>query len=713
MFETGIDLTVVIPTYNRQARLRRLLTCLDRQVTSSAANRPGFDFEVVVVSDGSTDGTHEMLEGFVATFPLRLITQENAGPAAARNAGVRAAEGEVVMFLDDDVMPEPHCLAVHMARHLADRALVVVGPMLTPTDTELQPWVKWEQFQLEKQYDRFESGEVLHPRQFYTGNASVRRQALLDAGLFDTTLLRSEDIELARRLELIGQSFVFEGRATAYHYAERSFVSWAKVAYDYGKNDVLFASNDEQQALQQIPRFFRERNPLQRLLVRALIPRPRLCSTVRDSLGRVAAAASRIRADDLNRQVLSALYGLHYYQGVADALGSPKAFMHLISTDSSAAKPLDAADGEEPFVTWMVLEQTLGHITHGKNLRSLVPALPGVEPVFVPVEDSLEGFASRIPGWSNWTVRAGIRAHRELVRRIRDRSIPRPAALFVHSQVPAVLLGVWMKRFPTVVSLDATPKQYDALGEFYDHDVGSGRSERAKDWMNQRCFERARGLVTWSSWAKQGLVDDYGIDPEKIAVIAPGVDVEKWKRPEHLPRPCGTLRVLFVGGNLARKGGEELLAAQRILRADPAIPDFELHLVTSAVVLSEKGVVVHSGMTANAPELIEQYHLADIFCLPTHGDCLPMVLAEAGAAGLPLISTDVAAIPGLVRDGETGLLVQPGDVDGLVDAIGDLLCNEDRRWAFGTAARALVEREHNAAENAAELLTVLRDAARS
>ena len=710
MFDTGIDLTVVVPTYNREARLGRLLTCLDRQITSTGASRPGFTFEVVVVSDGSTDGTHALVDGFTGKYPLRLLVQDNAGPASARNAGILAAEGEVVMFLDDDVMPEPHCLEAHMSRHLAEPATVVVGPMLTPTDVELQPWIRWEQYQLEKQYARFESGEVLHPRQFYTGNASVRRQALLDAGLFDTTLLRSEDIELAGRLELVGQSFTFAPNATAYHYAERSFESWAKVAYDYGKNDVLFANNQQQQDLQHIPRFFDERNPLQRALVRALVPRPSLRAAGQQILERAASLGNTLGAKDLNRQLLSGLYGLHYYQGVADGLGSAEAFMALIDGTSHAHG--DDQDGQ-PFIPWLVLEQTLGHITHGKNLRSLVPKLPRVEPVFVPVDFDFSGMAARVPGWSNWTIRAGVRANRNLARMVRDRGVPGPSAILVHSQVPAILLGAWMKRVPTVVSLDATPKQYDALGEFYNHQTSTGRSEQVKDWMNQRCYDRAKALVTWSSWAKDGLVDEYGVDPDKITVIAPGVDVDKWERPGHIPRPAGVLRILFVGGDLARKGGDELLAAQRILRTDPAVPDFELHLVTGTAVPAEKGVFVHTGLTSNAPELIAQYHLADIFCLPTHGDCLPMVLAEAGAAGLPLVSTDVAAISGIVKDGETGLLVRPGDVDGLVVALRELLVDSDRRLAFGAAARALVEREHNAADNAAALIEVMRKAART
>ena len=76
-----------------------------------------------------------------------------------------------------------------------------------------------------------------------------------------------------------------------------------------------------------------------------------------------------------------------------------------------------------------------------------------------------------------------------------------------------------------------------------------------------------------------------------------------------------------------------------------------------------------TGSGPNSPELIELYHGADVFCLPTLGDCLPMVLSEAGAVGLPLVSTDVGAISEIVRDGETGLLVPVGDADALAAAL--------------------------------------------
>ena len=151
-------------------------------------------------------------------------------------------------------------------------------------------------------------------------------------------------------------------------------------------------------------------------------------------------------------------------------------------------------------VAAIVLEQTLGHVTHSKNLQALVPQVGGVDPVFLPV--AFDPGERRIPGWSNWTVRAGIRGGAALLALRRRRPAVRPDVMFVHTQVPAVLLGPWMRRTPTIVSIDATPKQYDELGEFYAHEQGPAWLERRKFRANQRCFERAAHMVAWSAWSQ-------------------------------------------------------------------------------------------------------------------------------------------------------------------------------------------------------------------
>ena len=133
--------------------------------------------------------------------------------------------------------------------------------------------------------------------------------------------------------------------------------------------------------------------------------------------------------------------------------------------------------------------------------------------------------------------------------------------------------------------------------------------------------------------------------------------------------------------------------------------------MTAPCDVDEPGVILHTGLTANSPDLIEQFHLADIFCLPTLGDCLPMVLSEAGAAGLPLIATDVGAIGEIVRDGESGFLIPVGDGPALEEAVSRLVKDRFLRLKLGVQAMALVQEQYDAQVNAGRLVSLLRDIA--
>ncbi len=352
-----------------------------------------------------------------------------------------------------------------------------------------------------------------------------------------------------------------------------------------------------------------------------------------------------------------------------------------------------------------ILEQALGHITHTKNLQNNVVHDHEVSPHWGLVPFDASGLAGRLPLYkSNWTVRAGMRARR-IVGQMAQRT--RLDALFFHTQVPAVLSASWIKRIPSVVSLDATPLQYDALGEVYGHTPGSGWLERVKWRLNRDCFHAASRLVTWSEWAKQGLVADYEVDPERVTVIPPGVNVRAWARPAPRRAGNGPVRILFVGGDFERKGGLLLLEAFRELRPLGA----ELHVVTRAPLPSEPGLFVYTNMQPNSPALKALYHQADVFCLPTYGDCLPMVLSEAGAAGLPAISTRVAAIPEIIHDGATGAVVPVGDAPALTEALRRLVLSPALRLEQGERAVELVSRTFDAERNTARMLDLLKQVA--
>jgi glycosyltransferase involved in cell wall biosynthesis len=309
--------SVVVPTYNRLGRLRQVIAGFEKQTYSSDA------YEVIVISDGSTDGTDAYLEALRTTIQLRWLTQANQGPAAARNAGVRTAVGEFIVFIDDDVVPEPELLEEHARSHQeAGLNVVVLGPLLTPEGFEMAPWVRWEQEMLMKQYRAMLKGDwSASARQFYTGNASVRRSHILAVGGFDEDFRRAEDVELAYRLASDGLEFVFNIRAAGMHFADRSYRAWLDMAYSYGRNDVIFARDrDQQWLLSTIHREFLDRHFLIRSLVRLCKGRSQLNRLTSSLLKFAADSATLLSVSGVEGQAYSGLFNLQYYNGFINEL---------------------------------------------------------------------------------------------------------------------------------------------------------------------------------------------------------------------------------------------------------------------------------------------------------------------------------------------------------------------------------------------------------
>src|SRR5206468_2589831 len=143
----------VIPTYNRKESLLRTLGGLSEQTL------PPDRFEVVVVSDGSTDGTVESVGKRSWPFHIKLLAQRNSGPSAARNHGARESSGQIIIYLDDDVEPVPTFLEEHVRAHESDSRLVLIGPQSMPPGEGFHIWIAWEHHMLERQYERFRTGE--------------------------------------------------------------------------------------------------------------------------------------------------------------------------------------------------------------------------------------------------------------------------------------------------------------------------------------------------------------------------------------------------------------------------------------------------------------------------------------------------------------------------------------------------------------------------
>ena len=170
------------------------------------------------------------------------------------------------------------------------------------------------------------------------------------------------------------------------------------------------------------------------------------------------------------------------------------------------------------------------------------------------------------------------------------------------------------------------------------------------------------------------------------------------------------MRILFVGGDFERKGGDLLLQS-----LDGGLGErCELHIVTrDAAVPAGPHVHVYRGVGPNSPELLRLFRDADIFVLPSRGECLAVVLMEATAAGLPVVTTDVGALGEAVRPGETGLVVPAGDGRALAGALTALVDDAALRARMGRAGHAMACELFDAAVNNRTLLDLIAEVSKS
>lgn len=356
----------------------------------------------------------------------------------------------------------------------------------------------------------------------------------------------------------------------------------------------------------------------------------------------------------------------------------------------------------------LVVEQTLGHVAHTRNIEAAVAANPAIDARLIKIRfDHVPAGLRLLPGGRNWSLRASLMTRRALKACAAEGGL---GGIFIHTQVASLLSTGLMSRYPTVISLDATPIDFDEVGFAYHHSRQPRLVEFAKLAVNRRALLCAAALVTWSRQAARTLSERYGVDPARVTVIRPGVDLARFRPAPARPHD-GAFRVLFVGGDFARKGGHDLLEAMRRLPSTA-----ELDIVTgSPPPVIPPGVRgrVHVGLAPGCDALLDLYRRADVFALPTLGDCFPQVLAEAAACGLPIVATDTGAIGEVVTPGRNGILVRPGSPAEIVSALGVLMSNARMRYSMGAESLRLAQAEHDAMRNNTRILEMVAGLARS
>ena len=202
--------SVVIPTYNRRPILEKCLLALEQQQACPLIDR----YEVVVVDDGSTDGTPDWLRENATRFPhVRLIEQSHGGPAEGRNRGVDHAQGDVIVFIDSDLVVTDSFLSCHAGSLVSswaergDRLCFTYGAVVNTANFE-QPTAERHKLR------------DLSWAYFATGNVAIDKEVLQRAGLFDTgfRLYGWEDLELGERLRRMGVKLIKCPAAVGYHW---------------------------------------------------------------------------------------------------------------------------------------------------------------------------------------------------------------------------------------------------------------------------------------------------------------------------------------------------------------------------------------------------------------------------------------------------------------------------------------------------------------
>lgn len=207
--------SVIVPTYNRPATLQRTLECLEAQDC-------GFNFEVIVVDDYPVNVLPELGFGQDRRQHWKLIRNgRNLGRAATRNVGIRAARGEYILFLDDDIWAEPQLLQAHFDNQQEIGGGVVVGAVPISDEVPHDVWNDHYRRWVASLHRRMEGiKDDLTYHYFFTGNVSLLRSTIEAAGLFDEGFkgYSCEDTELGYRLKKSGVKMVHQPAAVGWHY---------------------------------------------------------------------------------------------------------------------------------------------------------------------------------------------------------------------------------------------------------------------------------------------------------------------------------------------------------------------------------------------------------------------------------------------------------------------------------------------------------------
>lgn len=352
-----------------------------------------------------------------------------------------------------------------------------------------------------------------------------------------------------------------------------------------------------------------------------------------------------------------------------------------------------------PFVRWFEEHPEAGITPHVIHATPLPPGMRWWSDTSIP------GLRSAGLDFHNSRWRLTISQH---VRQEVDRLLQKQPidALIVNTQSVALHLTELASRMPLYVCLDGTFHQL-ASSHWFAPNMQTRfflpltlAPLRGKE---RDLFLAASVLCPWSADVAESLALDYHLSTEKIRKLPPSLNLEQlpFRERTRSKKP----RILFLGGDFARKGGAMLLELFREFLVQKA----ELHIVTHSFVEETLGVTVHRGVKAYTPEWQALWEQADMFVFPSTLETFGLVLLEAMAFGVPVICSKTGAGPELMGNNERGILLADYRPETLLCAL-ELVLNEfEGAVRKAKAARHWVETHHCLSVNAKALAENLHE----
>ena len=208
-----MDVNIVIPTYNGKHLLPNLFKALENQTYN--------EFRIFLVIDGSTDGTFEYVEKYQTSLQLEIVCQENLGRAAVRNKGVSKVQSGLIIFFDDDMLPDSDCIEKHVKFHSKNKNVILVGGCILDNDFDEMDHVSSFRYHREKLWMDNSPDDIrcinFSNYVFTTGNLSMLTSVFNKIGGFDPCLTDSEDYDFSMRALILNVPIYYEKNARTIH----------------------------------------------------------------------------------------------------------------------------------------------------------------------------------------------------------------------------------------------------------------------------------------------------------------------------------------------------------------------------------------------------------------------------------------------------------------------------------------------------------------